>query len=131
MQLIQSFVQTAVKKYFKMRLYEIIRNSIICHSIPERCFCINNHRLPICARCTGILIGGIITIAINFILNPTLNLIFSVAFIIPMVIDGTTQLFGWRKSNNSLRFLTGFLAGIGIVFLSNRVGDLILNFIIH
>lgn len=32
---------------------------------------------------------------------------------IPIIIDGVTQLKGLRQSNNSLRFITGFLAGIG------------------
>lgn len=42
--------------------------------------------------------------------------VLSVVAIGPMAVDGVTQLLGWRKSDNYLRFLTGGLAGavIGI-----------------
>jgi uncharacterized membrane protein len=33
-----------------------------------------------------------------------------------LVLDGTTQLLGWRESNNNLRFITGF--GTGATSLS-------------
>lgn len=35
----------------------------------------------------------------------------------PMLIDGITQLMGKRKSNNKLRFTTGFIGGIGMGIL--------------
>jgi uncharacterized membrane protein len=33
-----------------------------------------------------------------------------------LILDGVTQLVGWRESNNSLRFITGF--GTGATSLS-------------
>jgi hypothetical protein len=36
---------------------------------------------------------------------------------IPMAIDGTTQLFGWRESTWELRLITGFLFGLGTAWL--------------
>jgi len=41
-------------------------------------------------------------------------IIIAVALIIPTFLDGLTQLFGFRESNNTLRFLSGFLAGVGL-----------------
>jgi uncharacterized membrane protein len=37
----------------------------------------------------------------------------------PMAIDGLTQLWGLRESNNSIRLITGFLAGFtcGIIVI--------------
>ncbi len=29
----------------------------VCHQIPERCFFIDGHPLPVCSRCTGLYIG--------------------------------------------------------------------------
>ncbi|MNU00078.1 hypothetical protein D3C72_2431140 [compost metagenome] len=31
-----------------------------------------------------------------------------------MLIDGYTQKWGWRKSNNFIRIVTGLLSGIGV-----------------
>lgn len=36
-------------------------------------------------------------------------------FLLPGGIDGTTQMFGDRESNNRLRAITGFILGIGVV----------------
>jgi uncharacterized membrane protein len=33
-----------------------------------------------------------------------------------LILDGTTQLLGWRESNNLLRFVTGF--GTGAMLLA-------------
>ena len=40
----------------------------------------------------------------------------SLAALSPMAVDGTTQLLGWRESDNYVRVMTGSLAGaiIGI-----------------
>jgi len=37
--------------------------------------------------------------------------------ILPMALDGFSQLFGWRESTPELRVLTGFLFGLGSVWL--------------
>ncbi|MCS7109176.1 MAG: DUF2085 domain-containing protein [Candidatus Micrarchaeota archaeon] len=53
------------------------------------------------------------------------NLIFLFIFILPLAVDGITQLLGLRESNNQLRIITGFLAGIIVPFylipIMNRV----------
>lgn len=42
-----------------------------------------------------------------------------IAFIItiPLIVDGLTQYLEYRESNNSLRFITGLSAGVGIACL--------------
>jgi len=57
--------------------------------------------------------------------------------VIPALIDGYTQLRGWRMSNNGLRLVTGLLAGSGagmiilpiyltiIARMSDKLGTLI------
>jgi uncharacterized membrane protein len=37
--------------------------------------------------------------------------------IIPVLLDGLTQFFGFRESNNALRFTTGLIAGLGLGIL--------------
>lgn len=45
-----------------------------------------------------------------------LDMIFlSFILAIPAVVDGVTQLFNFRVSNNNLRVITGFLLGLSIV----------------
>ena len=90
---------------------------LICHRIPERSFFIGNHQFPVCARCTGFYIGFIFYFiyAYFFYVNYNLELIsFALILLMPAAIDGTTQLFEMRISNNKLRFITGLFGGLGL-----------------
>ena len=96
----------------------------ICHRIPERTFNIRGNYFPLCSRCTGLYIGAFFCfIFINlFYINYSLNFIsVSVLLIIPTFIDGITQFFGFRNSNNILRFFTGLIGGLGLVILINTI----------
>ena len=93
-------------------------SKLLCHRIPERSFFYKNHQLPVCARCTGFYTGLIVFLIYNWFIpiNYTINLfILSIILLIPAAVDGFTQLFGFRKSNNNLRFVTGFIGGIGLI----------------
>ena len=96
----------------------------VCHRIPARTFKIKNHYFPVCARCTGIYISGFtyILIAILFPITYSIELlIIGLLMLIPMIIDGTTQLLGKRESNNYIRFITGLLGGVGLVTLGKTI----------
>ena len=67
--------------------------------------------MPICARCLAMLTGFF---AIPLFLFYPLPLWLGILLQFPMLIDGTTQLKGWRTSNNTLRTVTGLLSGIGL-----------------
>lgn len=82
-----------------------------CHQIPERSFFLFGYQFPVCARCTGIIIGGIFAIVIPFIDLSYYSLI----LLIPLILDGTIQLKTRYESNNFKRFLTGFLYGFGLI----------------
>lgn len=100
---------------------------LICHRIPNRCFKFNNRPMPICARCLGFYVGlvfGLISsilFGIACMFKKVEILIILVVFVSPLAIDGTTQLFKFRESNNPLRLITGliagFVCGIGIHYL--------------
>lgn len=53
-------------------------------------------------------------VAINYTLYTT---ILAIILIIPTVVDGTTQYFELRESNNILRFMPGLLGGIGLMII--------------
>ena len=85
-----------------------------CHRLPERSFFLFNWQFPVCARCTGIIIGMLLMPIFHFeIIRPTI--LFVLISMMPTAIDGTTQALGRRESNNFLRLLTGILFGMGQV----------------
>lgn len=85
-----------------------------CHQMPERSFFINGYQFPVCARCTGIIIGYVMGFILCAIQIHMRNYI-CIALIFLMGIDGTVQLFTKYNSNNFKRFITGILAGVGFV----------------
>jgi uncharacterized membrane protein len=90
----------------------------ICHRRPERSFFIKGHQFPVCARCTGFYTGLVVFLVYNYFfkLNYDINtLIISMVLMIPAAVDGFTQYFGSRESTNTLRFITGFIGGIGLI----------------
>lgn len=100
-----------------------------CHRKKSRSYVIAGKQFPLCARCTSILLGYLFT-PILLILNLNISLLVGILLSIPMVIDGYTQLKGWRKSNNFLRTITGLLSGFGqsviIVWMVNTIVSLVI-----
>ncbi len=97
-----------------------------CHRKPERSFFWKGKQFPVCARCTGIHIGYISFPIFLFHLF-TLNIWFTLALLLPTVIDGWTQAFFNRESNNITRLLTGIMAGIGSMSIVAIIGQFIGN----
>ena len=102
----------------------------LCHQKPERSFFYKEKQFPVCSRCTGIVIGAAAGFVLASLTQP--NLIFVLGFI-PLVIDGTTQCYGLRTSNNTLRFIYRFCYVAFqylLLFLKNRISytQLFLNF---
>ena len=90
----------------------------LCHRRPERSFFLKGHQFPVCARCTGFYTGLVVFLIWNwfFELNHDINtIIISMILMIPVAIDGFTQYFGPRESTNTIRFITGFIGGIGLI----------------
>lgn len=90
-----------------------IGSKIGCHQREDRSFFYKGYQFPVCARCTGVLIGyiaAIITIA--FILPD-----FWIGFIFcaVMFIDWLVQFVKIQESNNIRRLITGILGGYGVI----------------
>lgn len=99
-------------------------SNLICHRIPQRTFQIKGHYFPVCSRCTGFYIGAFsyFIIAYFVYIQYTVPLIFlGVLMMIPTFLDGFTQLFGSRESNNTLRLLTGLAGGVGLAILVKAI----------
>lgn len=94
--------------------------NLICHRKPERSFFIKGYQFPVCSRCTGFYISLAVyfTYTYYFFVDYNIYLLtFAAILLIPTAADGLTQLFEYRQSNNTLRFLTGLLGGLGLAIL--------------
>ncbi|MGZ3609884.1 MAG: DUF2085 domain-containing protein [Ktedonobacteraceae bacterium] len=94
---------------------------MICAQVPSHSFYIFGHQLGMCARNFSIyasmFVGSLI-----FVLSkkriPGIPWWLWILMILPMAIDGTTQMFGLRESTWELRVLTGTLFGLGNVWFA-------------
>ena len=88
---------------------------LMCHGKIERCLEVFGAPMPICARCAGIY-GGMLLGILAFWAIPLLRERVmrgvAIASVIPLALDGLTQLSGVRESTNELRIVTGVVAGI-------------------
>ncbi|MGE4571161.1 MAG: DUF2085 domain-containing protein [Candidatus Izemoplasmatales bacterium] len=92
-----------------LRLMKIGKN-LGCHQKSCRSFFYKNYQFPLCARCTGIVIGELLIgpIVIMFGFN---NIYLNLALLLLMAIDGLLQYYHILESNNIRRLLTGLGAG--------------------
>ena len=92
-----------------------------CHQLPSRSYFIFGQQMAFCHRDTAIYTALFLAVVLfSFVRHRLKPLPWQayVAFIAPMAIDGTTQLFGLRTSNWQLRTITGALFGIGSAWLA-------------
>ena len=91
---------------------KFFRKVFRCHQLSDRSFFFKGMQFPLCARCTGIVIGF-------FLLGPLVsiftfgNMYLSLALILIMCIDGFIQLKNILKSTNLRRVITGIGVGYG------------------
>lgn len=79
-------------------------------------------KIYFCSRCSGVIIGGIMTLFFFHLINlifhvspsPEIALVLMILAPIPGLIDWGTQRLLLRKSTTSSRLLTGFIIGIGL-----------------
>lgn len=87
-----------------------------CHARPDRSFYFHGKQFPICARCTGELVGMLagILVAVCFGI-PSFWIV--CLMMLPLVVDGFTQRLTAYESNNIRRLWTGILFGIAFIFM--------------
>lgn len=86
-----------------------------CHCRDDRSFHYHGRRFPVCARCTGELVG-ILAAALCY---PWVRVsaLWAAVLMIPMVLDGGVQALTPYESTNTRRFVTGLLFGCGLLTL--------------
>ncbi len=86
-----------------------------CHARPDRSFYFRGKQFPICARCTGELIGILAGIPIAIFWGcPRFE--FVLLMMIPLIFDGFLQKLTSYESGNMRRLFTGILFGIAFIF---------------
>ncbi|MFW9831387.1 MAG: DUF2085 domain-containing protein [Candidatus Thorarchaeota archaeon] len=125
----------------KQRILHALHLLISHHDPPfmNRCWHITfrGHTLHICARCSALLVGIILTLYLNsFIFRIPVNpLTFFFAFLLslPAVIDWSSQTLQMRESRNLTRSFTGFLLGnaVGFVVSSLNIIYMILVVVLY
>ena len=94
---------------------------MVCAQIPSHSFYIFGHQLGMCARNFSIyasmFIGSLIFVLSNKRI-PGIPWWLWILMILPIAIDGTTQMIGLRESTWELRVLTGTLFGLGNVWFA-------------
>jgi uncharacterized membrane protein len=100
-----------------------------CHRMKSRSLTIKGHTLPLCARCTGILLGYLF-FPLLFLFELNFPLWLGVALNLPMVLDGWTQKRKLRLSNNPLRLTTGIISGFGQSIIIVSISQGIISFVL-
>ena len=94
---------------------------LICAQIPSHSYFLFGYQMALCARnlaIFGSFLAG--TLAFRYVRDwlPPLDWRLWVITMLPMALDGGTQLFGWRESNWELRTLTGVIFGLGVCWFA-------------
>ena len=88
---------------------------LVCHGIPSRCLTVWNVPMPICARCTAIYAGMLLSVVVFAVMPRLPEIVARVSMFVAvaaMALDGVTQAFRLRESTNELRIITGLAFGI-------------------
>ena len=94
---------------------------IICVQNPDHSYFILGYQMAMDQRMTAIAGAGVaagLVFALGRQKISPLDWRLYVLLLLPMAVDGFTQLFGWRHSNWELRTLTGGLFGVATVWLA-------------
>ena len=87
-----------------------------CHQMPERSFFFKGHQFPVCARCTGVILGELIAIVL-LLWSVKIDFLIVLAMLLPMGIDWGLQYLKILESSNIRRFITGNLGGLGLTYV--------------
>lgn len=101
-------------------LYTVYR--LFCHQLPSRSSFLLGQQICYCDRCLGTYTTLFVaTLAFAWLrrrvhVKPLPWQVYPL-FVLPMAVDGLTQILGWRHSNFELRVITGGLFALGSAWL--------------
>jgi uncharacterized membrane protein len=101
-------------------IYTVYR--LFCHQFPSRSSFLLGQQICYCDRCLGTYTTLFCATVVFALLRHRVSIkplpwqVYPI-FIIPIAVDGLTQMLGWRHSNFELRLITGSLFAIGSAWL--------------
>ena len=95
-----------------------------CHQRADRSFFIGQWQFPVCARCTGVLTGHILSLAIA---RKRISPWAAVCLCEVMLADWVLQALKIKGSTNTRRLVTGIAGGLGTAVLYFKVWRKILS----
>lgn len=84
-----------------------------CHQRADRSFKLKGKQFPVCARCTGAVIGYYLGLFVYAVFDIPMWL--AIVFCALMFLDWYIQYIGIMESNNYRRCITGFLCGFSLM----------------
>jgi uncharacterized membrane protein len=108
---------------------KVLMDIVPCHRMKSRSLTFKGYTLPLCARCTGILLGYLF-FPFLFVLDIYFPLWLGIILNFPMVVDGWTQKKKVRMSNNPLRLTTGVVSGFGQSIIIVSISHSIISFVL-
>lgn len=95
--------------------------AVLCHQLRERSYFIDEHKLAVCSRCTGLYGGFVLTLLLYPLLRSLRNAAFPdrkwlLLAAIPLAVDFSLTFFGFWENTHTSRLLTGALLGSAAVF---------------
>ncbi len=97
-------------QWMKLMLYG---EKLGCHQRPERSFFINGYQMPVCARCTGVMIGYLLALPLFFMYS--FSWFISLAGCSSLLVDWGLQALKIKESTNVRRLITGLVGGFGFM----------------
>ncbi|MDD1772070.1 MAG: DUF2085 domain-containing protein [Methanomassiliicoccales archaeon] len=85
-----------------------------CHQQADRSFYLNGNQIPVCARDLGLFAGAAIGLGIYMIMRKQVPWLLLALLLAPMALDGGLQTISSYESDNTVRTITGMVAGLAI-----------------
>lgn len=97
-----------------------------CHQMPSRSFFVKGYQFPVCARCTGVIVGELLAI-ILILFSFSIRWWMMLLLLVPMGVDWLLQYINILESTNTRRVITGLLGGIGLTYFYCLLIKIIIN----
>jgi len=98
-----------------------------CHQRTDRSFFVKGYQFPVCARCTGVLVGYLASIPFYILYGGEYLVCIFLSLI--MLADWLIQFLEIRESTNFRRFITGICGGYGIMTIQLQVLNFLWNWL--